>query len=121
MFDTAYQTLTMRVYLSAAVAPLQRAVFAVGASTAPAISTRQRDAGGKSGVPLSALRVVCRYPGNGSSKFCAIKGGLVEHLNGLLRRVSGARWAPAADIDPSIYRMALHEGITPEQLNQLLE
>ncbi len=75
----------------------------------------------KLGVPLSALRVVCCHLGNGSS-VCAIKGGRSVNTSMGFTPQSGVMMGTrSGDIDPSILPwLALHEGKTPEQLNQLL-
>ena len=73
------------------------------------------------GIPLSALRVVCCHLGNGSS-VCAIKGGRSVNTSMGFTPQSGVMMGTrSGDIDPSILPwLALHEGKTPEQLNQLL-
>jgi len=75
----------------------------------------------KLGVPLSALRVVCCHLGNGSS-ICAIKGGQSVNTSMGFTPQSGVMMGTrSGDIDPSILPwVALHEGKTPQQLNQLL-
>ncbi|MDT1878041.1 acetate kinase, partial [Acinetobacter baumannii] len=75
----------------------------------------------KLGVPLSALRVVSCHLGNGSS-VCAIKGGRSVNTSMGFTPQSGVMMGTrSGDIDPSILPwLALHEGKTPEQLNQLL-
>ena len=75
----------------------------------------------KLGVPLSALRVVSCHLGNGSS-VCAIKGGRSVNTSMGFTPQSGVMMGTrSGDIDPSILPwLALHEGQTPEQLNQLL-
>ncbi len=75
----------------------------------------------KLGVPLSALRVVCCHLGNGSS-ICAIKGGKSVNTSMGFTPQSGVMMGTrSGDIDPSILPwIALREGKTPQQLNQLL-
>ena len=75
----------------------------------------------KLGVPLSALRVVSCHLGNGCS-VCAIKGGQSVNTSMGFTPQSGVMMGTrSGDIDPSILPwLALHEGKTPEQLNQLL-
>lgn len=75
----------------------------------------------KLGVPLSALRVVCCHLGNGSS-ICAIKGGQSVNTSMGFTPQSGVMMGTrSGDIDPSILPwIALREGKTPQQLNQLL-
>lgn len=73
------------------------------------------------GVPLSALRVVCCHLGNGSS-VCAIKGGQSVNTSMGFTPQSGVMMGTrSGDIDPSILPwVAVREGKTPQQLNQLL-
>lgn len=75
----------------------------------------------KLGVPLSALRVVCCHLGNGSS-ICAIKGGNSVNTSMGFTPQSGVMMGTrSGDIDPSILPwVAVREGKTPQQLNQLL-
>ncbi|MGK9172848.1 acetate/propionate family kinase [Yokenella regensburgei] len=75
----------------------------------------------KLGVPLSALRVVTCHLGNGSS-LCAIKEGRSVNTSMGFTPQSGVMMGTrSGDIDPSILPwVAQREGLTPQQLNTLI-
>lgn len=123
VFDTAFhQTLEMPAYIY----PLPlRYYHELGIRRYGFHGTSHKYVSGKLaeklGVPLSALRVVCCHLGNGSS-VCAIKGGKSVNTSMGFTPQSGVMMGTrSGDIDPSILPwIALREGKTPQELNQLL-